>query len=123
MAGFDVSQLARIDAAPEVEIETWAAPGAPRHRVIVWIVAFDGEVYVRSVNGSRSRWYRELTATYEGVLHVTGERIAIRALPATDASSIDRCSRGLRRKYARDSSLGTMMRPETLPTTLRLEPR
>ena len=38
MAGFDVSQLARIDATLEVELETWAAPGAPSHRVIIWIV-------------------------------------------------------------------------------------
>ena len=75
------------------------------------------------MNGTRSRWYRELTATNEAVLHVTGEPIPVRAEPAVDASSIDRCSRGLRRKYASDPALGTMLRPETLPTTLKLEPR
>lgn len=123
MAGFDGSQLARIDATLEVELETWAAPGAPSHRVIIWIVRADGEVYLRSVNGSRSRWYRELTATNQAVLHVAGEPIPVRAESAVDASSIDRCSRGLRRKYASDPALGTMLRPETLPTTLKLEPR
>lgn len=123
MAGFDGSQLARIDATLEVELETWAAPGAPSHRVIIWIVRADGEVYLRSVNGSRIRWYRELTATNQAVLHVAGEPIPVRAESAVDASSIDRCSRGLRRKYASDPALGTMLRPETLPTTLKLEPR
>ena len=123
MAGFDVSQLARIDSALEVEIETWAAPGAPSHRVIVWIVAADGAVYLRSVNGPRGRWYRELTATSQAVLHVAGEPIPVRALPAVDRASIDRCTRGLRDKYARDPALRTMLRPETLPTTLKLEPR
>ncbi len=123
MAGFDGSQLTRIDATLEVELETWAAPGAPSHRVIIWIVRADGEVYLRSVNGSRSRWYRELTATNQAVLHVAGEPIPVRAESAVDASSIDRCSRGLRRKYASDPALGTMLRPETLPTTLKLEPR
>ena len=122
MPGFDVSQLARIDAALEVEIETWAAPGAPSHRTVIWIVVEDGEVYLRSVNGPRGRWYRELTATNQAVLHVAGEPIPVRAMPA-EASSIDRCSRGLRRKYARDPAFRTMLRPETLPTTQRLEPR
>ena len=78
---------------------------------------------MRSVNGGRGRWYRELSATNEGVLHIAGEPIPVRALPAVDPASIDRCSRGLRHKYAKDSALRTMLRPETLPTTLKLEPR
>ena len=102
MAGFDTSQLARIDRALEVEIETWAATGAPSHRVIIWVVTADDEVYVRSVNGPRGRWYRELMATNEAVLHVMGERIAVHAESAATAEAIERCSRALERKYATD---------------------
>ena len=47
----------------------------------------------------------------------------MRAVPVTDGVEIERVSEALRRKYARHrSSLASMLRPETLPTTLRLEP-
>lgn len=122
MAGFEVSQLARIDAALEVEIETRAATGGPSHRVIVWIVTADGEVYVRSVQGTGGRWYRELTATEEAVLHVMGEPIAVRAESAATAEAIERCSRALERKYATDPSLSSMLQADVLSTTVRLAP-
>jgi hypothetical protein len=122
MAGFDASQLARIDAALEIEIETWAARGAPRHRVTAWIVVSDGDVYLRSVNGTRSRWYRELTATNQAVLHIAGEPISVRAESAATAEAIERCSRALERKYATDPSLSSMLQADILSTTVRLVP-
>jgi hypothetical protein len=122
MAGFDASQLARIDAALEVKIETWAAAGAPSHRVIVWIVTADGEVYLRSVNGARSRWYRELTATNQAVLHIAGEPIAVRAESAATAEAIERCSRALESKYGTDPALSSMLQADVLSTTVRLVP-
>ena len=123
MAGFDVSQLARIDGALEVEIETWAATGAPSHRVIVWVVTADGEVYLRSFRGSSGRWYRELMATHEAVLHVAGTPIAVRAESAVTIEAIERCSRALERKYATDPALSSMLRADVLSTTVRLVPR
>jgi hypothetical protein len=123
MNGFSTHDLARIDAALEVEIETWAATGAPVHRVIIWIVTDGGDVYVRSVQGSGGRWYRELMATKEAVLQVGGESIPVRAESAATTDAIERCSRALADKYASDPALRTMLRPDTLQTTIRLEPR
>ncbi len=123
MSPFASRDLAVLDAEAEVEIETRAGPDAPIHRTVIWVVVEDGEVYIRSVRGLRGRWFRELTANPDSILRVGGEPMSVRALPAVDAPSIDRCSRGLRRKYAGDSALRTMLRPETLPTTLQLEPR
>ena len=122
MAGFDDRQLARIDGALEVEIETWAATGAPRHRTVIWVVVEDGKVYIRSVSGQRGRWYRELTATTEGVLHVTGEPIRVRAEAAATAEVIEWCSRALERKYASDPALSSMLRADVLSTTVCLVP-
>jgi len=123
MSRFPTDQLAAIDAALEVEIETRPAADEPSHRTIIWIVAEADEVFVRSVRGGRGRWYREAMATREAILRVGGAATAVRITPAIDAPSIDRCSRALRRKYAGDPALGTMLRPETLSTTLRLDPR
>ena len=115
--------LAAIDAAREVRIETRAGPDAPVHRTVIWVVVDAGEVYIRSVRGRRGRWYRELMRQPEAVLHTGRSAIPVRATPATDETSVERCSRGLGDKYAGDPSLRSMLRPETLPTTMRLDPR
>lgn len=111
-----------LAAVEEVEIETRASPEAPRHRVVVWVVVDGGEAFVRSVRGTRGRWYREIRSNPLGALHAHGAVIPVRAVPAADASSIARCSRALARKYAGDPSLGSMLVADVLGTTLRLVP-
>lgn len=111
-----------LAAVEEVEIETRPDPAAPSHRVIIWVVADGGEVFVRSVRGTGGRWYRELLVNPLGALHADGAVIPVRALPAADGPSIERCSRALARKYAGDPSLGYMLEPDVLETTLRLVP-
>jgi hypothetical protein len=119
---FDAAVLELLAAVEEVEIETRPDPAAPSHRVIIWVVVDGGEVFVRSVRGTRGRWYREIRSNPLGALHADGAVIPVRAMPATDAASIERCSRALARKYAGDPSLGYMLVPEVLETTIRLEP-
>lgn len=121
-ARFDASTLEVLARAEEVEIETRVSPEAPRHRVIIWVVVDGGEAFVRSVRGTHGRWYRELLAHPSGTLHADGSKIPVRALPAGDPASIVRCSGALARKYAGDPSLGSMLVPDVLETTLRLVP-
>ena len=118
---FHESDLAAMAAAKEVRIETHS-PGGAAHRTIIWIVEHDGTVFVRSVNGPTARWYREALADPNVTIHVKGRKVAARAVPATDEASVEACSEGLRAKYRRSYSLQSMLLPETLPTTLRLEP-
>ena len=119
---FQGEDLAAIGAAEEIRIET-QAPGASAHRTIIWVVVDNGEVFVRSVNGERGRWYREAKANPAVAIHLGGQRLPATAIPADDPDSIDRVSAALRSKYSRwGASLQSMLEPETLPTTLRLEP-
>jgi hypothetical protein len=119
---FDAELLRRLDAAEEVEIETRREAGAAT-RTIIWIVVDGGRVYVRSVRGPGGKWYQRLRRDPEGALHVAGTRKPVRAVPVSDAAEIERVSEALRRKYARyQGPLAGMLQPETLPTTLRLEP-
>ena len=122
---FDASTLALLDGAREVEIETTALNGAETHRTVIWIVVDGGEAFIRSVRGTAGRWYREIRRDPDATLHVSGRAISVLAVPATDAGSIERMSEALRVKYGRSSRASTvaMLRPHTLETTLRLEPR
>jgi hypothetical protein len=118
---FSTEDLALLDRAEEVRIET-QAPGGPIHRTIIWVVVDGEDVFVRSVRGERGRWYREAVANPAVGIHVEGRRLAATAIDATDPASIERVSEALRRKYERDPALRTMLVPDILDTTLRLEP-
>jgi hypothetical protein len=113
----------RLETVREVDIETRGAAGAPVHRTTIWIVVADGEAYVRSEYGEKGRWFRELMANPDTVLHVEGEAIPVHAVRADDPESVERASAGYRAKYGDSSALDLMVRDEIAPTTVRLEPR
>jgi len=121
---FDPAIIARLRAAEEVEIETSAAPGAIRHRTIIWIVVDEHDrVFIRSVRGPVGRWYREALANPNVSLEVDGRVIPVRVDGASDAERVEATSHALRIKYARSrASLAAMLREVTLPTTLELLP-
>lgn len=117
---FGKDDLALMDAALEVDIET-QAPGGPLHRVTIWIVVDGSEAFVRSYKGSSARWFVEATANPAVAVHVGGRRLAATAIPATDPDSVERVSAGFRKKYGDDASAEAMA-TQYLDTTLRLEP-
>jgi hypothetical protein len=118
---FSPEDLELLAQEEEVDIETWSTAGRSR-RTTIWIVVVGGIPYVRSVRGTRGRWYRDLRAEPHGAIHAAGRRIAFTAVPADDEASIAACSAGFQEKYARDPAVTSMVRPNTLGTTLRLEP-
>ncbi|HEU0235764.1 MAG TPA: nitroreductase/quinone reductase family protein, partial [Candidatus Limnocylindrales bacterium] len=118
---FSTDDLALLDRSEEVDIET-RAPGGDPHRAVIWVVVDAGDVFIRSVRGERGRWYRDAVANPAVALLVGRRRLTATAIAASDPDSVERVSAALRRKYAADPALATMLREHTLPTTLRLEP-
>ena len=121
---FDAETLGLLDETKEVRIETRRDGDSPEHRTIIWVVVVEGEVFVRSVRGPRGRWYREISSNPEGALHVEDVRIPVQAAPATEEATVNAVSAAFRSKYQQSSPASTeaMVRPETLPTTLKLSP-
>lgn len=113
--------ITRMDVAKEVDIET-RSPEGKVNRVTIWIVIVDGVPYVRSVRGTRGRWYREITGRKEGVLHVGSRKVPVRPTKVKAPELIDEVSAALWRKYPKSASLFSMLRYVTLDTTLRLDP-
>lgn len=117
---FPKTALELLDRTREVDIET-RSPEGKKHSVPIWVVVDEGDVFIRTYRGPKSRWYLELLAA-PGALVAGGKRIPIRAVRADDADSVRRTSDALTKKYKRSGSLNSMLRAEVLPTTLRLEP-
>lgn len=118
---FDENVLNQLVTTEEIEIETRSATGRT-HRTIIWVVVVDHEVYGRSFRGGNGRWYQEIVANPNAAIHVDGQRLAVHAVPVTDEAIISRVSSEILRKYRGSPSANSMVRAETLPTTLRLEP-
>ena len=121
---FDTETLHLLDEIDEVRIETRRDADSPVHRVIIWVVVVEGEVYVRSVRGTKGRWYRELSSNPQGALHVGESRIPVRAAPATDETTVEAVSGAYRSKYEETlpGPTAAMVRPDVLQTTLKLSP-
>jgi hypothetical protein len=121
---FDRETIHLLDETEEVRIETRRDEDAPVHRTTIWVVTVDGEVFVRSVRGEKGRWYREVSANPSAALHAGDRRIPVRGVPVTDEQAIEAVSEAYQSKYGRTwhGPTRAMLRPETLPTTLELEP-
>jgi hypothetical protein len=120
MANFDADTLRELREVQEVRIRT---EKHPKSAVVIWVVVADDEVFVRSWLGAKGRWYRDLAESAPATLEFAGRRLAVRAIPASDPEAVARVSPEFLRKYQRSTHAQEMVRPETLPTTLRLEPR
>jgi hypothetical protein len=120
MTNFDADTLRELRDVQEVAIRT---EKHPKSAVVIWVVVANDEVFVRSWRGAKGRWYKDLAAGGPATLEFAGRRLAVRALPASDQAAVARASREFLRKYQRSTHAQEMVRSETLPTTLRLEPR
>jgi len=120
MATFDANTLSDLRDRDEVAIRT---EKHSTRAVIIWAVVADDEVFVRSVRGAKGQWYRDLAKGGPATLEFSGRRLAVQATPVTGPAAVERASREYLRKYRTSPYAESMVRPEALPTTLRLEPR
>ena len=119
MSSFDADTLGALRDLREVGLRT---DKHPQSAVVIWLVVADDGVFVRSFRGAKGRWYKDLAGGGPATLEFGGRRLAVQAVPA-DATAIEHASREYLRKYGPGPYATAMVQPETLPTTLRLEPR
>ena len=120
MTNFDAETLGELRDLQEVFIRT---EKHPKKAIVIWVAVADDEVFVRSWLGAKGRWYRDLAAGGPATLEFADRRLAVQAIPASDPPAVARATNEILRKYQRSSHAQEMVRPEILPTTMRLEPR
>src|SRR5467141_3970583 len=120
MAKFDADTLRELCDIREVAIRTEKHPATA---VIIWVVVADEEVFVRSVRGTKGRWYRDLAAGGPATLEFAGRQLAVQAIAVSNPTAVARASQEYLQKYQPSPYAQAMVRSDVLPTTLRLEPR
>ncbi|MFF5205269.1 DUF2255 family protein [Streptosporangium sp. NPDC000396] len=88
----------------------------------IWVVAVDGDAYVRSAFGHRGAWYREVRAGAAAEIEAAGMILPVRLEPVSDPALVQRVSDGYRAKYALSwpGPAETMAAGEACATTMRV---
>jgi hypothetical protein len=121
---FSQDLLDALKGAREIDIETSRDDRSRAHPATVWVVVDDeGRVLVRSWRGASARWFREALRNPRVTLVVGGRRVPAAVVVANDEKRIQAASGGYRSKYAKSSSMPSMLADEILSTTLELVPR
>jgi len=116
---FDAAELDFLRTTQEVGIRTVKRSD---HSVIIWAVVVGDAAFVRSVRGPSGKWYKAAAADGRLTLEINDRLVVVRAIPVSDAPTIAAVSAEYLAKYATSPYAQAMVKPETLPTTLRIEP-
>lgn len=117
-------ELNKIGDADELLIASLRDDGTLRKPVIIWVVRLGDDLYVRSVNGRTSAWYRGTQVRHEGHIQASGVGKDVTFVEEADPVINDQIDLAYRTKYRRyPQYVSPMVTPEVRATTLKLVPR
>jgi hypothetical protein len=124
MAAWTNDELETIAATDELRIASLRNAGSLRKPVTIWVVRLGDDLYVRSVRGPTSGWYRGTQERHEGHVEAGGVEKDVTFAEADHGldDEIDDAYRSKYRGYTA-SVVESMLTPEVRSTTLRLVPR
>jgi hypothetical protein len=116
-------ELDRIGEADELEIAAVRRDGTPRTPVTIWVVRHGDDLYVRSVNGRTSSWFRGAQARHEAHIEAGGVDKDVLLVETDEVNDeLDAAYRAKYHRYA-DSIVGSTVTPDARAATLKLVPR
>ena len=124
MTAWTSNELNKIGTAEELEITSLRSDGTLRKPVIIWVVRRGDELYVRSVNGRTSAWFRGVVVRYEGRIWAGGVMKDVTFVEEHDPELNDQIDAAYLAKYGRyPQYVAPMVTAEVRSTTIKLSPR
>ncbi len=125
MTAWTNDELTKIGTAEELEIASLRSDGTLRKSRTIWVVRVGDDLYVRSVNGRDSDWFRGVLMRHEGRVEAGGidKNVTFVEVDAGDAVNepIDAAYRSKYHRYAA-SIINTTLTPKAHSATLKLVP-
>jgi hypothetical protein len=124
MGAWSEAELSEIAAAQELDLASVMRPdGTLRRPVTMWVVRVGDDVYVRSVNGRGSSWFRGAESRHEAEIRAGGVEKEV-SLAETDALN-DEIDAAYSAKYGDryPSIIPSIVAAEARAATLKLVPR
>ena len=124
MTAWTGDELNKIGNAEELEIAPLRRDGTLRKPVTIWVVRLGDDLYVRSVNGRTSAWFRGVQTRHEGRIQAGGVEKDVTFMEEADLAINKQIDTAYHAKYRRyPSSVDHINSPEALFATIQLVPR
>ena len=118
-------ELTKIGTAEELQIASLRRDGTLRNPVTIWVVRLGDNLYVRSVNGRTSAWFRGIQVRHEGRIWAGGIEKYVTFVEEAAPDLNDQIDAAYRTKYRRyaESIVSTIVSPVARSATIKLVPR
>jgi hypothetical protein len=125
MTSWTSEELNKIGTAEELQIASLRRDGTLSKPVIIWVVRLADDLYVRSVNGRTSAWFRGTLVRHEGHIQSGGVDKDVAFEEVVDPEIIAQVDDAYRTKYRKYAPqyVEPLMVPEARSATIKLEPR
>jgi hypothetical protein len=120
MSTWTNDELDRIGAAEELDLASVRRDGSLRRPVTMWVVRDGDDLYVRSVNGRGSSWFRGALTRHEAHISAGGVEEAV-DLVETDHDVDAAYDAKYGRRYP--TIVPSIVAPQARAATLKLTPR
>ena len=121
-ASWRTDELARINLADDFHVAAYrdnhVTLGVPAW---TWVVAVDGELYVRAYNGTRSSWYQSAVRERAGQISVAGMKKLV-AFESVQGAINEKIDLAYRAKYSGSRYLDAMLSERASAATVRIRP-
>jgi hypothetical protein len=123
MTTWTSDELEKIGDTEELELASVRPDGTLRRPVTIWVVRDGDDIYVRSVNGRGSSWFRGVQTRHEAHVRGGGLEKDVELVETDDVG--DEVDAAYREKYARRYAniVPSIVAPEARAATLKLVPR
>jgi hypothetical protein len=123
MTTWTSDDLDKIGAAEELDLASVRRDGTLRKPVTMWVVRDGDDVYVRSVNGRESSWFRGAQTRHEAHIEAGGVDKDVSLIDTNDVDEeLDAAYRTKYRRYAA-GIVDAITSPAARAATLKLVPR
>jgi hypothetical protein len=125
MTAWMSEELDKIGKADELRIASIRRDGTLRNPVTIWVVRLGDDLYVRSVYGRTSAWFRGTQVQREGRIWAGGVEKDVTFVEEADPDLNDQIDAAYRTKYRRyaASIIRSIVSPEARSATIKLVPR
>ena len=125
MTAWTSNELNQIGNAEELQIASIRRDGTLRKPATIWVVRVSDDLYVRSVNGRNSAWFRGVQTRHEGHIRAGGVDKDVTFVEETDPGINERIDDAYRTKYRRyaASIISHINGAEARAATIKLAPR
>ena len=123
MTTWTSDELSKIGDAEELHLASRRRDGSLRGPVTMWVVPDGDDLYVRSVNGRESHWFRGVQDRHEAHIGAGGVEKDVDLIETDDVN--DEVDTAYRTKYGGRyaSIVPSIVTPEARAATLKLVPR